>query len=411
MEDMKKESDFLELTVLNPVLASLYNVGVYKLWRNDEEKKVVLRHIYAMWEQHDYDINCIMNKFGISNEKASHLLEMYAVSYLGMTKEQWHMKKLGVALRKNNRANVTSNKIVGIYQALLEAKSAEEICQIIDKSGRTVSYLSSHLHDYLVVHDRGNYDEHRKLLINRLKIYSIVTNKKRKLEREKLEALRKQRILATNVLNATEEIEKFIASDCRTITEYVARYSVKCIDRLSPLKSLEKYKSLVEKYNMSLYQRFNEKIETENKRFFDLHINELLLIISLLKNNVIEDGVIRRFDILDYCLNTLLTFDEIKELARMAIANKTITPDDYVHLVRFITINDKYELEKENDVLTIFKETIRIGKDLQLITDDIKQRAIDYLRDNDIRVNYSTIWTVLRRYSAGYLTLEDSKKY
>ena len=411
--------EFIELDELNPVLLEIFGVKTYRIWTNEKEKKIVLKSIYEMWNENNRNIKEITEKFGISRENVFNLLKMYAMLYLDLSESEWTRKIMEVKIVEKYGNNTATNKLVPIYEALINAKSLEDICEVIESSGYNTTYLRSHLHDYLIRYNRENYDEYMNSICNKFRMYSAnkMQLKRKKTAEARMEARRKSDEEMLRMAN--EFVNKFINSPCANLEEFFKLVEYKGLCGLSIFEMFGRCLTLVKDNNPELYQKYEEKLEFENKKYYEAHIDELLTIISLLRNGFEEDRIKRNFDIIDYFQITTLSFDDIKKLIKIAHQNKDISAEDYGLIAKFIGYNKDSEIEK--DIATIYNETrivnvIRnseagVSNTLETIQDETKDKLIKYLRDNNVPVNYQNYGVALTRYKMGYITFEDSKSY
>lgn len=420
IEIQKSSDEFFELNTFNPILLDMFGVKTYRIWQNDEEKKIVLETIYQRWKK-DNDIKSIIKDFGISKEDVFRLLKMYAISYLEMSEDEWDRKKLEFDIKEKHGNYTATSKLVGIYEALIKVKNIEDIINIINSSGYTTTYLKHHLHNYLVRYNSTHYDEYMSSIASKLKMYN--TNKR---EQEKME-LNKQKEAVMNeyvrkmLPYANKLVKMFVDSSYPTLKVFFDKVDYKTDSGLTVFEMFEKCLSIVKDYNIELYKEYELKLEKEKKKYYEEHIRELVTIISLIKNGLEENKIKRPFDIIDFFQFTTLSLSDMLSIAKEAYANKDISSKDYAFISRFFSNNKKGEMENEKDIAVIYNEirkvnVIRNSKDgvsntLETIQNETKDKLIDYLISNNVPVNYVTYNTALERYKMGYLLFEDFKSY
>lgn len=401
----------LELNIVNPILLDIYNVKTYKLWRNDEEKGIVLKNIYDLWIENKYNVEAIVGKLSISFERALGLLKIYVISYLKMTEKDWQRKINDIENMYNQDTPTVLSKLVCVYDSLLSANTLSEITLIIESSGHDTTYLRSHLHDYLIRYARDNYDECMALIVSKFKMYSENRKLKLKEERQKKREEVKKENEEKMLPMANKLVKLFVTSSCGSLDEFLSKVTFN--SKLAPQKIFNKCLELISKYNIELFQEYNAKIKELDDNYYNANISELIGIIDLIINGIFENDYNRPFDIIDYFNNATLSFNEILKLRDLAFAKKDISSNGYRAITRFIANNKKGEFAVEKDITAIYNELEKVSvlrdgeRVLVVVTDDIKDSLINYLKENNVPINYYTYHAALTRYKNGYLMLNE----
>lgn len=415
----KNKKGRYDLDVPNPVLSKDDEV-VYKLWRNDIEKEIVLKYIYDTWQVKD--TSDIASQFGFNNEKIMRLLKEYALDNLKMSSSEWQELKDEIKIRKSrnkkreNLENLTGNP--KFLWRLINTNSYEEIIMLLDDVDDLVGLRNS-IHDYLIIyHDSNEYNKYRDIINSKLSFYAAYQKEKIKQYKDD-EASRRE---LEGLPNAEKLIIAFVESDYNSVRKFIE--NCKVIDNviLNSDKNFEESLILVKKYNGPLYNRYKEKIEKHRQKNYIIMVNQILTIISLLKNGIVENDVKRPFDIVDYFRFTKLTLYNILNVAKNMEKRKIIDSKSYSLLGRFCRNNLEAEKMKYSDIELILseKEEFNCQKNSkgypisgtgEVISYEIKEKCIYYLVNNNLPINYKTCHALLNRYKLGLLDLNDVKKY
>ena len=145
------------------------------------------------------------------------------------------------------------------------------------------------------------------------------------------------------------------------------------------------------------------------------------MVVSLLKDGIDDNKIKRNFDIIDFFRVSTISLNDMLSIAKKAHSNKDVSTKDYGMVAKFIANNKKGEIENEKDITVIYNETrtvnvVRnsdegVSNKLETIQSETKDKIINYLRNNNVPVNYVTYNTALTRYKMGYLLFEDFKSY
>ena len=156
--------------------------------------------------------------------------------------------------------------------------------------------------------------------------------------------------------------------------------------------------------------------------------NNVLVALDMIKNGIEENGIKREFDLLDY--NMLFSnkyFDEINKYDNgirhiTNIARKMLSSKDYILFKRSIckyqagVINNEriidYILEDRTEYDCKKDENGNLIKGTgYTVSQEIKEKIINYLINNNIPTNIKTYKVALKRYLNNTLVMEEDKKY
>ena len=166
--------------------------------------------------------------------------------------------------------------------------------------------------------------------------------------------------------------------------------------------AFENYVNLVKEAGNPIYDEYFSFSEEQRSTKFSLLMDKFRLMISLIKNGVIEDGVKRDFNILDYYSYTKLPFDEVKRIIKGKVSNF-----EYGCFSRFCSnYDDKILNEKaKRDLLdTDINFFCKISKEGEIVDTGYsvneydKQHVINMLRSKNIPITFSTYSAMLNEY-------------
>lgn len=390
----------------NPVLLKNKGINVYTLWRTYEERQLVLTYIFDDWKKNNYDVDQIVQEFGITRNFANTLIDDYINYYLRRDPVSYRKKMSRAIEAKRSKA----------LEKLLEVEKFNEMDLIIKKSGFTASYLREYLHDFLVVYHKHDYDEYYKILDNNFKEYQQYIKEcaesKNKKEYEKY---------INDVLpSASKLIEMFIESECDSIKEFIVKYKLDDNSKLTGQQMFDECLLLVKENNEELYKKYQQKMENKRNQNYAILLEKVKNVVGLFLSGIDDNGVIRSFDIIDYFQNCKLDLNTFCRIVRDMYSKKMISINDYKSIVKFMKSNEHADFSIYNSIDTIMdeKQEINCRKDKdgfpipntgEVVSDDLKNELINYLNDNNIPVNYKTYRALLNRYSMGLISFLQSK--
>ena len=409
-EDLIKKG--LTLPHDNPVLLEIKHKKVNVMWEDENDRIIVLKYIY------DY---CIRNLFARKYTKSLgdrfgfpqgiKLIEKYAkeyaLTYLHMSEEGYEQKRKECReqLLIATKQNMKNNKKI-IYERILSAKTVEEVVKIVDNCNFTANELRAAISDYIIVH-QNNDDEKQRILKEKLSEYTKYKSKQYKIEREKHEKIIREQEKLAKLENAIKTIEWFISETHYNNTEEF------CDDNIINREQFSYYVELVREKKPELYEKYLERKQQIQSKSYAVITKDIKYIVHLLKTGIEENGLVRQFDLIDYYLITKMDLNEINQIAKQILG-----PKDHKLFKEFII---KYlSLTKQNykDIKDILSEKTEINcaKDTrgisipgtgQVISQETKEKLINYLTINKIPVNRKTYTLVFRRYVNGSLELDN----
>ncbi len=398
---VKKEIESYQkecLEVPNPVLLK-YGIRTYRIGRTKEERNITLKYIYEKFIENEGIIGSLLNEFKLTPKQ----IEKYVKEYY--TKNQ-------------DQESTRFNKKKAIYSYALDKlqklNTDSEIISLLDSSGMEISYLKSCINPYIIIYIKPNtFEEYKKeeeIFLKKLEIYSKCLSQRKKEQQNKEKEEEKSKNEKENLEDATKYISMYIETkEFKSIKSFCDFINI-------DIKTFNNYVNIIKNRNQELYEKYKEKIENNMKQNFAINASIVRKIVSMIKNGVEENGVLRKFDILDYYQNTKLSFDNFTKIAIQICSKQELNL-----LKRFIKDNSKYTTYTTHIEETIMKEKIEINHRLdkngmpipgtgEIFDDESKIKIINYLRKNNIPLNLKTYNLARRRYINGILDIKSKNK-
>ena len=408
-----------DLDVPNPVLSKNGEI-VYQIWRNEEEKELVLEYIYNSWKTKD--AKEIGKEFGFDTEKVLRLVREYAFGVLKMSQSEWQEIRDKVkqgksrSKKRDSLENVTGN--AKYLSQLLKAETLEEIVSILDNVYDLIN-LKGNIHDYLIIyHDVDDYNKYRDILMSKIAFYSAYEREKKKEQEEKAHS----KYVAETLPSAVQLIATFVESECNSVHEFIDVYKIVGNEILNGDKIFNECLKLVRHYNIPLYERYQAKVEKRRQQNYQVFTDLILTIVNHLKEGIDDDGHKRPFDIIDYFKLTSMPLSSLLRISQDMARKQIFSAQDHSLFFKFYKSNMNSFLENYGDINVIYSEQREIncvknskGYPIpgtgEIISDTLKEKMLDYLKDNHIPINYNNYSALLNRYKNGFLEISDSKKY
>lgn len=297
-----------------------------------------------------------------------------------------------------------------VLDELLKTNDLSKIVDIIDESGIDISYIKKGIYNYILVNNGIYIAELEKNLKDKCDMYCNYKNKINKENRDKIKDIQTKKYIDDNLKVATNVVTDFIVSEIKVIGDY-------CKEKNIDLADFKTYVELVKEYNIELYQKYREKVDSIQKQRFAIIANEIRRLVQDIKLGINENNINRPFDLIDYFFNYKFSFQSIDELAKTTLDKK-----DYSILKRFISTNKNYENANSHDIDAIMKETVELncaktkeGYPIpgtgEIVSNQKKQMLIDYLKTNHIPVNRRTYNLIFTRYNDGLLEINKREYF
>ena len=393
------QNEYLE--VPNPALLK-YGIRSYSIGRTEEERNITLKYIYEKFIESEGIVGELVSEFKLSPKQIGN----YAAKYYEYNIENQNQEK-----KKFDKKKAIYSYT---FDKLKEKNTKEEIISLLDSCGISIKNLKSYINSYLIVYIKPNtFEEYKKeegTILKKLEIYSKYLSQKKEKEKEKIEEEEIKQKEEDNLEDAIKYISMFIDSK-----EF---HSVKAFCSFIKINesTFNNYVNIIKNRNQELYEKYKETTERNIKQNFAINASIVRKIVSMLKNGIEENGVKRKFDILDYYQNTKLSFDNLNKIAVRICSKQELNP-----LKRFIKDNSKYTTGVANIEETIMKEKVEINHQLdkngmpipgtgEIFDDESKIKIINYLKENNIPLNMKTYTLARRRYTNGTLIIESKNK-
>lgn len=319
-------------------------------------------------------------------------------------------------------SHLTNKRIENIYEFLLKilkAKSEEELVSLCRNS--FYSFCSNNLYSFALGYCMLNkcLNMVKPVHENLLKKLQIYRKYKAKI---RIEIIEKAQIVhqenAKQRRNVIENVIKsFIESNYKSIEEFVNNYNLQ-VDNTNniTIDIFNRYVDYLRKNNYELYKLYRDKINNlkeENNIIIYGIINKIL---DEIKNGILENGECRKFDLVDYYLETDLNPNFILKLLRKNNYSDYITfkkfLKKYQNMLVLTEIFIKSILEEKTIVNVLFDSNNQvIPGSGRLVTNEEKRGIIEYLKENNIPLYDATYSIILKRYLAGKIDLGLEDKF
>lgn len=388
------QNEYLE--VPNPALLK-YGIRSYSIGRTEEERNITLKYIYEKFIESEGIVGELVSEFKLSPKQIGN----YAYEY----SEKRNLRK-----KANKKKAIYSY----VFDKLKTLDNDEEIIFLLDSCKIELGYLKQHLNSYLIVYEKVRtyeiYKKEEAMLLKKLEIYSKYLSQKKEKEKQKIEEEEMKQKEEDNLEDAIKYISMFI--DAKEFHSIKAFCSFAKIDE----STFNNYVNIIKKRNQELYEKYKETTERNIKQNFAINASIVRKIVSMLKNGIEENGVKRKFDILDYYQNTKLSFNNLT-----TIAVRICSKQELNLLKRFIKDNSKYAAGVTHIEETIMKEKVEVNHRLdkngmpipgtgEIFDDESKIKIINYLKENNIPLNMKTYTLARRRYTNGTLKIKSKNK-
>ena len=290
-------------------------------------------------------------------------IEYYANNY------QLSVKKfLGITMSyiKNT---VIKHKYDILLDKLLKLKTKEQIIKFLNKTNFSLYYLESNILAYFILYRPDIYylkPDKRDELREKLNIYKLYLKEK---DEEKIKTTNKLSLeYITYILNL------FLMSNYT-----VERFSY---NKGIALRTFKNYLLLIKNANPNLYDNVNLKIEIMEKRKEVELPNEVYKILEMIEND--KDN----FTILEFLEST---FCSIKEILK--VADEILNPaQNKIFRMTISKFKNEYNFLDDNSINSYLNENFIFNFDGNLIniTNEDKEKAINYLQSKDIPICLST---------------------
>ena len=290
-------------------------------------------------------------------------IEYYANNY------QLSVKKFLCITMSYIKNNVVKPQYAILLDKLLKLKTKEQIIKFLNKTNFSLYYLESNILAYFILYRPDIYylkPDKRDELREKLNIYKLYLKEK---DEEKIKTTNKLSLeYITYILNL------FLMSNYT-----VERFSY---NKGIALRTFKNYLLLIKNANPNLYDNVNLKIEIMEKRKEVELPNEVYKILEMIEND--KDN----FTILEFLEST---FCSIKEILK--VADEILNPaQNKIFRMTISKFKNEYNFLDDNSINSYLNENFIFNFDGNLIniTNEDKEKAINYLQSKDIPICLST---------------------
>ena len=382
-------------------------------WMSNNLKNNISKFCYDICEELKW-INARIDEYcverGILPASCNGLARHYMLEVLGMNdiqQEEHRNKRLAYRKDYNFNENDSYNSIyIGLYNRLLGENDYHDIIKAFSELNTNYYAIKHALTNLIISYNLPN--NIREELLGKLTIYADYLKENRKLEEAAKKTEKENKYIEGNLENARLIIAEYLNSNYSDINQY-------CLNANLERKVFDKYLELVKNNDEQLYTKYLQRIEDDKNKSYEDLLSRTLKVIDLIKNGVVENGVKREFDLVDYYRYLPLGFDKMLRIVRDGINH-----EDYKLLGAYVGKhkNDRELSEVEIDNIYNVKTLINVEFDEENkvipgsgreITIQEKQNIVKYLIDNNIPVTNKTYNIIYRRWLSGELVLETEK--
>lgn len=402
--DKNKDFDNLLLNKIEEINKLKQNLLVYKL--NDREKKKMMPTIKILFKDY-FDL---LEKINWNESKLKEL--QYNLKFKGNIDSSYTNEDICILVNDDAKKIFECAKFYA--KNVLNKSRSNSVIEIMN----TKNYqIFTKLMKLNIVKDIKQFtiDNYDKILVNQLldklipfiKNYSIVENIR---DLKKLESIRGslERKLLDIVIPSHKKITENILSDKSYKKEQIRVHkneklskkynliesylvdsldiNIFCSNNNITLDEFDKVLKYIESHDYKLAKMCRAKIKEDKKK-------EIQKIARMIKNGIKTKNGIREFDLLDYYLNTYVSFGVIRNV----INEIEFSKEELESLRVFLK---KYMYTKFIVKETIYKErvTVLLNNLPYVITKEDKDIVFEFLEENNIPLSDKTYIIALRRY-------------
>ena len=351
-----------------------------------------------------YKINTITNKNDLENLVISNHISLdiiYSLVKNGYIDKEFYKK---ISIKVANILNDLNNNYKYIHYSvtlsILENEINEDIIEIIVKNNPS-SLIKTEIRKFISSY-RASYTSKEKEELSR-SLESKISEAKKRINTKERQKRDKEK--AKKEINKVDSIDfsLFLDDSIETVNQFCELVSIS-------KDNYYRYLHILETTNNALYLKIKEKThcKKETTEYFD----NVVEVVKKIRNGVEDnDSNIRKFELLDYFLNTKLDYSEF---INTYINSGKSDIDSLSSIKNFFRENilikysnkDKINIEKELNGTTIFM----LNDEPYEVTRKEKEEVINFLQERGIPLYIKVYKQALRRHISGKLILEDDKK-
>ena len=181
-----------------------------------------------------------------------------------------------------------------------------------------------------------------------------------------------------------------------------------CKDRNINRKDFQQFLLILRESRPNLYKEYERKIDFIEDSYIKSLENTITNIINNICNGLKQDdGSIKKYQYLDYCLETNLSFETFykyaEKLGLINLSNRQL-------IKNFISRNANNKPLKTNEVLKTSYNVLLNGNQYR-VSELEKLQALEYMRDLNLPQEVKIYKQVIKRYLDGNLNYYSSKKH
>lgn len=181
-----------------------------------------------------------------------------------------------------------------------------------------------------------------------------------------------------------------------------------CKDRNINRKDFQQFLLILRETRPNLYKEYERKIDVIEDSYIKSLENTITNIIDNICNGLKQDdGSIKKYQYLDYCLETNLSFETFykyaEKLGLINLNNRQL-------IKNFISRNTNNKPLKTNEVLKTSYNVLLNGNQYR-VSELEKLQALEYMRDLNLPQEVKIYKQVIKRYLDGNLNYYSSKKH
>ena len=384
------------------VILESYGINTKFLFNNDQERLLLLEGIYNYAKNNNFSTkstSIMSKKLNITEEKYLGFIKEYVENYL--EKEEKNKQINNEQKKEQVRLN---KKLISIYDSIINFDTSNSVMKLYFMFNCT-DYSPSYLEKQFVKYEKNYTTEEVKSFYDKCK---ICKEYKKDLKKKTTKEKRNNSSLESDLLKATSVINDYMNTYNLSFEEFLNIHNINKND-------FTEYIRIIKLYDMFTYNNYLSKKEELESIYEDNLRDKTKLVIDGLLNGYEENGVIRKFDIIDYFSITSLPLSKFSSVS----INKYIRDNQYIvrkfcNRNRYIEKSNTYE---EHTINQIMENEKRIGAEVdkfgrviensgRIITDEEKRNIINYLKKKNIVVNMVTFNAAFKRYIKGFLNFE-----
>lgn len=294
------------------------------------------------------------------------------------------------------------------YSIVMSKLEKEEDINIIDKIiDNNKSFICPELIKRFINNYRQTLTEEEKEMLKQ-EITTKIDDSRKRIDNKKKVKRKQNDIENTKKILKNIDFTLFLDNNVESIKQFCELVGItettykKCI-------------KIIEKDNNPLYLQIKEKIEKhiKNKREINESTEDIISIVKQMEYGVKDkDGNTRKFELLDYFLNTKLNYSEFFDIY---IKSNECTKSSLIALKQFMDDNQMSYVIADNKMVKITVSQELNGTTIFMIdnspyevTRDEKETVIIFLEERGIPLYVKVYKQALKRYISGNLIIDDN---